>query len=77
MKSRIVLKKCIFPMEIFMKENGKIISRMVKEHLFGQTVIFILVSGKITKGNRYDNRNGIGKLTLKSGEIYEGFWLND
>jgi hypothetical protein len=49
MKSRIVLKKCIFPMEIFMKENGKIISRMVKEHLFGQTVIFILVSGKITK----------------------------
>jgi hypothetical protein len=45
-------------MEIFMKENGEMISRMDKEHLFGQMVIFFKVNGKTTKGNIHDIRNG-------------------
>lgn len=45
-------------MEIHMKENGKMINRMVKEHLFGQMVMFIKASGKTMKGNLYKIRNG-------------------
>ena len=58
MKRRLVFIKYVFRMEIFMKENGEMISRMDKEHLFGQMVIFFKVNGKTTKGNIHDIRNG-------------------
>jgi hypothetical protein len=57
-KRRVVLVKFIFRMEIFTKENGKMINRMVKGNLCGQMVMYMKVNGKTTKGNIDDIRNG-------------------